>query len=72
VQLFDFKITDGSILFIKISESKNRWFRSFEKKKKKIRIRELMGFSYFRNIKELAVFMKEWGKEPAGRKGSIF
>jgi len=35
VQLFDFKITDGSILFIKISESKNRWFRSFEKKKKK-------------------------------------
>jgi hypothetical protein len=26
----------------------------------------------FRNIKELAVFVKEWGKEPAGRKGSIF
>jgi len=39
--------------FIKISESKNRRFPSFEKKKKtKIRIRELMGFSYFRNIKE--------------------
>jgi hypothetical protein len=32
-----------------------------------------MGFSYFRNIKELAaVFVKEWGKEPVGRKGSIF
>jgi hypothetical protein len=29
-------------------------------------------FSYFRNIKELAVFVKEWGKEPVGRKGSIF
>jgi hypothetical protein len=26
----------------------------------------------FGNIKELAVFVKEWGKEPAGRKGSIF
>jgi hypothetical protein len=43
----------------KSSESKNHWYRFFVRKNQNYRI---TGSGYFRNMKELAVFMKEPAK----------